>query len=169
MLLWLCTAFLSFTGAFTIAEHDFHLSRCEIVYRSETESLEVIQQVFTDDLEAALRGENDPPLHLNTDKEVTGADSLISSYLTQHFTVQVEGEALPFEYLGKETATDPIAVWLYVEITNVEEFSALEVKYDLLCELFGDQRNIVVFQIDNGKKQVFLTDRSSPSVQIQAK
>lgn len=149
------------------AAHDFHLSRCEITYRTETRSIEVIQQVFADDFEDALRALYGAPVFVNTEKEIPQADSIIVEYLNEHFTVEVGDKPLKYTYLGMEQASDPIALWLYIEIENVPAFESVEVKYDILCELFGDQRNIVVFQVDNTRKQMFITHKGNPGVTIE--
>ena len=44
-----------------VLPHEFHVSRCEITYRTETQSLEIIQHMYVDDLELALKEDFDGP------------------------------------------------------------------------------------------------------------
>ena len=162
----LLTLICCITGLFSPSFHDFHVSHCSILYTSESGTLEVTQQVFTDDFEDALRARFDQITHLNSDRELANTGDMISQYLDEHFAVYADDHVLPFQYLGKEEAEDPMATRLYVEVSNVPKSAILTVKYDVLCELFGDQRNIISFSIDKGKKQMLLVDKSNPSVQV---
>ena len=146
--------------------HDFHVSKCDITYRSQTHSLEIIHHVFIDDFESALMQDFDGILNLGSDKEVDEADALVEKYFLEHFSLSNSTGNIDLNYLGKEVADEPIAMWIYIEATGIEHTSDIDVRYDVLCELFSDQKNILSFRVDNGEKQMFLMDKDNYEAKI---
>ncbi len=146
--------------------HDFHVSRCEIVYRSESRSLEITQHMFADDVEVALLKhlERKEAFHLSTEIEKDGAEEALKPYLADRTAVSINGKQVALTYLGREPGEDNAAMWVYIEGTDCQPPTEVVIRYDLLCEIFSDQKNIVSFQIDNGEKKMFLMDRSNPEV-----
>lgn len=151
---------------FSTSVHDFHVSRIEVVYRTESKSFEITQHMFADDVELALREIHDGPVHLSTEIEIEGAEALFRDYLTKHLEIEVDGKAIPLTYLGREPGEDNMAMWAYVEATDIVDLGQVRVFSDFLCEIFNDQKNILSFQVDNGSKQMFLLDRGAPDATI---
>lgn len=149
-----------------VLPHEFHVSRCEITYRTETQSLEIIQHMYVDDLELALKKDFDGPIHLCTELEIDQAEALVTKYVAQHFALTIKSGPIALSFLGKEVGDEPLGMWVYIEATDVGLTPELTIRYDLLCELFDDQKNIVSFQIDNNKKQMFLLDQNTPEIKI---
>ncbi len=147
--------------------HDFHVSRCEIVYRTATQSLEIVQHIYVDDLELALKEDFEGPIHLCTELEIDSAETLVKEYISQHFALSTGSGPIKLTFLGKETGDEPLGMWVYLEATNVTLTGELTISYNLLCEFFDDQKNIVSFQIDNNKKQMFLLDKNTPEIKIK--
>ncbi len=156
---------LAFTSP--VSAHDFHVSRCEVVYRTETQSLEVTLHVFADDVEQGIRLYRDTALHLGTEIEVETADQYFQEYLAQHFFVESGGKNIQLNYLGKEPGEDQMAMWAYVEAVNVGGLNEFTIGYDLLCELFDDQKNIVSFKVDNGRAEMFLLDKGKRTATVK--
>jgi len=149
--------------------HDFHVSRCEIVYRSESKSLEITQHMFADDVEVALLQllDRKEAFHLSTEIETDGAEEALKPYLADHTDISINGKQIPLTYLGREPGEDNAAMWVYIEGVNCPVPTEVVIRYDLLCEIFADQKNIVSFQLDNGEKKMFLMDRSNPEVSFK--
>ena len=55
-----------------------------------------------------------------TEREPDHAESLVANYLKEKLLIKVDGEAMPFDYLGKEISDDLIATWCYLEILDVK-------------------------------------------------
>ena len=144
--------------------HEFHISRCEIVYRTATSSFEITHHMFADDVELRMREDHEGPLHLATEIEVPQADSLFSEYIVQNIRIAYGDKTVPLSYLGKEAGEGDAAMWVYVEAALTPLPDDLTIGVDLLLDTFNDQKNIVSFQIDNGRKQMFLLDRTEPEV-----
>lgn len=147
--------------------HEFHVSRCEIIYRSESQSLEIIQHLYADDFELALKSDFDGPIHLCTELEIDSAEAMVKKYVSKHFALKTESGPVDLVFLGKEVGDEPQSMWVYIEATDIQAPTELTITYDPLCEIFEDQKNIVSFQIDNNKKQMFLLDHNTREIQIE--
>jgi len=136
------------------------------VYRTEAQSLEIVQHMYVDDLEQALKKDFDGPIHLCTELEIDLAEEMVEKYVSQHFALLTNNGPIALTFLGKEVGDEPMGMWVYIEAKGVALAPELTISYDLLCELFDDQKNIVSFQIDNNKKQMFLLDQNTPAIKI---
>jgi len=123
--------------------------------------------MYVDDLELAIKQEFNGPIHLCTELEVDTAEALVKQYIAQHFALKTDSDSIALSYLGKEVGDEPLGMWVYIEATDIVLVKEMTIKYDLLCEIFPDQKNIVSFQVDNNKKQMFLLDRSTPEITIE--
>ncbi len=123
--------------------HDFHVSKCLLEYNEEEQALQMSLHIFLDDLEEALRRRGHDKLFLCTAREAEQAEEHLQQYLRDRLTLRVNGQAAPYEYIGKEISQDLAAVWCYLEITGVSQLKTLEVSNAILMEVFDDQKNIV--------------------------
>jgi hypothetical protein len=126
--------------------HPFHVSVCTIYYNEEEKSLQITHKIFVDDLENTLNNggyrtpDNDYIDVLNpADREFM--DATIEKYLRAHFSITLNGKQPPMQYLGYEQ--QDLALWCYIEISEVEKIDTLNVKYTVLLEQFKDQINLV--------------------------
>ncbi len=127
--------------------HKFYVSLTEVRYNAETERFEVSMRIFPDDLDRALLERTGINTQLATELEHEVADSLLMVYLLENFTLQVNGEELGLEYLGKEPESD--AIWCYLESSKVVVPETITVRNAILTEYFPDQVNII--QVYHGK------------------
>lgn len=123
--------------------HDIHVSKCEIQLNEETSSLEVATQIYLDDLQSILSKHGADNLHLCTNRESKDADTFLKAYLEQKLQISADGKSLAHHFVGKEPSEDQIAVWCYIELKVPAGFESLKVKYDVLMDLYDDQKNIV--------------------------
>jgi hypothetical protein len=127
--------------------HKFYVSLSEIRYNTETERFEVSMRIFPDDLDRALLERSGIHTQLATELEHKSADSLLMVYLLEDFTLQVNGEEIALNYLGKEPESD--AIWCYMESSKVVAPETITVGNAILTEYFPDQVNII--QVYHGK------------------
>jgi len=139
----LVTMFVS--GAWLM--HKFYVSLSEIRYNSETERFEVSIRIFPDDLDRALLERSGIHTQLATELEHNSADSLLMVYILEDFSIQVDGEKIELDYLGKEPESD--AIWCYLESSKVGAPVTITVRNEILTEYFLDQINII--QVYHGK------------------
>ena len=163
----LLSAILAWCGsAMTPDAHDFHLSKGTVEYVAQAESIQVTLHVFIDDLELALTRQGAPTLYLGTEKEVAATDDYVRAYLERHFRLHADGRAVDFTYLGKETSDDLSAVWIYLEGRPVPPPRKLQVEYDLLTEVFDDQKNILTFRGPSNTRFTLLFERGDTREEI---
>lgn len=127
--------------------HDIHVSKCEIQWNNEASTLEVATQIYLDDLQKALSKQGAAELHLCTEKELKDADSYLKQYLSKRFEVTADGLSIPLTYIGKEPSEDLLAVWCYIELKVPANFTRLKIRYDVLMDLYDDQKNIVSLKV----------------------
>ncbi len=157
--------------------HDFHVSRLTINVDSEQRQLEITLESFVDDLELSLaavaRRGGSPEvsaanLNLVTDMEHPQSNALLEEYLRDVLEVRAGGEALQLEYLGKEAAHDPYALFMYmrVPLTAKQLNQPLSVISSFMLELYKDQQNIVVWQYNGeaASNDLLTTDRRTSTL-----
>ncbi len=159
MLYW--TYILTFLSLFLGANnlHDFHLSKTDIHYKTDQQSLQITVHTFIDDTEAAMREIENLPYKFFENSEHAATDSIFSMYLTENIIITINGEQQECYYLGKEQSEDIQAVYAYLEIENVSAFDEIEIQNSLLMELFDDQRNVINFKIDNKSKAFHMLNK----------
>lgn len=144
--------------AFTVA-HKFYLSVTNIVYNEKDDALQITSRVFIDDLEDLLKERYDIIGNLGTDIESGLADEYLEKYLRTKFTLEINGEIKPFDFLGRKYDTDVIIFYLEVPKVDLSSITSIQVKNEVLTDLYDEQQNIVHFKI-KGKKKSFVLIKS---------
>ena len=137
------------------AGHDFHVSRLTVNYNTARRRLELTLDTFVDDLELALgqppeRGPTAEELDLASPTEHPTADSLLAEYLGRTLALESARARSGLEYLGKQAADDPYAVYAFLaaDLPAGATLPDLRLRSTFLLELYDDQQNIVVWQRD---------------------
>lgn len=139
------------------ADHEFHLSKCDIEYNIEETSYQLSMSVFIDDLEQAILEEYGvDSLFICTKNEAIEAEQQLFTYITKHFTIVSDGKKLPLTFVGKEISEDLAAVWVYCEVKAPVPEKEIIIKNDILMKQFKDQQNVVKLEMEGMKKQFFL-------------
>ncbi|WP_347175422.1 DUF6702 family protein [Polaribacter uvawellassae] len=151
LLLLLIVPFFAFTA------HKFYLSLTQIEYNSKNKSVEVIINVFIDDIETALTKIYNKKFELDTKNEFADSDTYFLEYLQKHVNFKIDGKSFNYNYLGKEYDGD--VVFFYLEIKNVPPLKEIEIDNTILLEHFPDQQNLVKSKVNKKHKSVLLTKR----------
>lgn len=141
-------------SGFKSGAHEFYLSVTEIEYNNEKQSLQIITRVFIDDFEDVLNERYGADLQLSEEAEEGAVAENISRYLKQKLRLQVNGEELQLNYLGKEYDADQLV--LYIEVENLAPFNKIEVTNEILTDLFDDQKNVVHVKVNDKTKSLLL-------------
>lgn len=139
--------------------HEFHLSKSLLEYNAAENAIQISMHIFLDDLEEALRQQGKDQLYICTSKESAEAEKHLETYIRDHFKIVVNGQAVEFNFLGKEASEDYQAAWCYIEVENVAELKEIEIVNDLLLEVFEDQKNVVQLIGPNKKRGVLLLQK----------
>lgn len=142
--------------------HDFHMSKTQIHYKSDQESLQFTVHLFIDDLTLAIESEFEvDSLQLFEKNEHLESDSLIGAYIHKHLIVYVDSEIVKPIYIGKEINGEELeGMRCYLEVENQKAFQNIEISNGLLLNTFSDQRNILSFLVDKKSKAHHLLDKS---------
>ena len=121
--------------------HPLHLSVSDIYHNPQTNSLEITQRIFIDDLEKALRQRYGRNVDIYNSEDPELLSEIIGDYVLQNFRLSLNARPVPLNYLGYEIEED--AVWVYLEAPKVRDFKNISVRNSLLFELFTDQLNLI--------------------------
>lgn len=145
--------------------HDFHMSKSLIKHDQEEQALQVTMHLYIDDFEEALSMSGVDSLFMCTKKENPETDIYVESYIQDRFVLEIEGQAVVFEYLGKEISESLDGVWLYMEAIEIEAPIEVKIRNQLLTEVFPDQKNLVNIRVhDREKMLLFSIDESVKEV-----
>ncbi len=140
---------LSFTA------HKYYLSLTEIKYKPEDKAIQIILNVFIDDIEVAINKDYDLDLRLNTKKELKNNTVYFEKYLREKLQFKIDGIATEFIYIGKEYDAD--SIYFYLEIENIAQLKTLEVTNNLLLKHFPKQQNLTKCKLSDKNKTFLLT------------
>ena len=152
--------FLLISLAFTT--HKYYLSLTQIEYNKDQNSLEVIINVFMDDIELAINKEYAIDLNLTTKDELKDADVYFHNYLTKNLTFTIDNDIVTYNYIGKEYEGD--LVYFYLEIAVKENPKSLEVFNTILLTYFEQQQNIVKFKNDSKRQSKILSKNTNKAL-----
>ncbi len=147
-------------SAFSV--HKYYLSLTQIKFKEEQKSVQIIINVFMDDIELALNKDYDIDLKLTTKLELKDNDVYFEKYLKKKLEFKINGESKAYNYLGKEYDGD--LVFFYLEIENIESVNSIEVKNKILTFHFPTQQNLVKSKVGDKNKSVLLTKEKDSSI-----
>lgn len=153
---------------FLTAAHPLHVSVTEIGYDEKEKELEIIMRIFVDDLETSIRAERKTPeLDLLTPTGVT-LDQLLESYVMPKFSVRLDAKEQKTKYLGHEV--DGEAILCYIQVSNVKKWKTIEVRNEVIMEMFDDQSNLVHVTVRGEVRSLrLLREKSSGSITFTSK
>ncbi len=144
---FICTVIIGIGMLF----HPFHVSVCDIEHNAESNSLEISQRIFVDDLEIGLKKFHKLEyLDALAPKDPARLDSLLALYLNAKLSIEIDGKKIEIKYLGSEIEGD--ARWCYLEAANIKSVPAATLKNTVLVQSFDDQENIVHFKANDKLK-----------------
>jgi hypothetical protein len=139
----------------SFSTHKYYLSLTQIEYKEATKSVQIIINVFMDDIETALNKDNTIDLQLSTKKELKNNDIYFENYLRNTLSFKIDNTLKEFKYLGKEYEGD--LVYFYLEIENIPKVSSIEVHNKILLKHFPKQENLVKSKVNTKNKSVLLS------------
>jgi len=146
--------------------HEFYVSLTEVRFNSDRNKLEVSMRIFPDDLDRVLLELYGLATHLGTELEPPEADSLLSLYINENFSIRCDTIPVNLVYLGKEPEAD--AIWSYLESDQIPVPGSFEVTNSILTEVFPDQVNIVQLYVGAWNKGLLL-NREEQKAYLQIK
>jgi len=142
--------FLSFTAA-----HKFYISVTNVVYSEKDDALQITSRIFIDDLDRLLNERYGIKAKLATPNEAKVANEYIEKYFRTKFVVELNGEPVAYNFLGKSYDNDVVICYLEITNTNFEGLKTLSVQNEILTDLFEEQQNVVHLKW-KGQKRSFV-------------
>lgn len=124
--------------------HDIHYSKSTIDYNEETSTLQIVINVFTDDLEFAIeRTREGLDLEIGADNQHESTDSLVADYVLDKLTYTNSSEDVGFEYIGLEYDYDICYLYLESEAFDLNDLDKHYLSVQIFQEIYADQDNAV--------------------------
>jgi len=142
--------------------HKYYLSLTDIEYNEKQKSLQIIINVFMDDIELALNNDYNIDLQLTTKKELQNSDEYFEKYLNEKLKFKTNSKQLKFNFLGKEYEGD--LVYFYLEIEDVAVPTSLEVSNKILVKHFSDQQNVVKMKVGKKRRSKILNKKEDNAI-----
>ncbi|MBT0609112.1 DUF6702 family protein [Aequorivita echinoideorum] len=140
--------------------HKFYVSVTKMEYVEKKNSLQIITNIFIDDIENALKARYNKSISLDTKKETETDTELLKQYILQKLKIKVDGKNVELHYIGREYDTDMVVA--YIEITKLKPFKNIEIENKVLMEMFPEQQNIIHLKTSESRKSLIL-DKNEPS------
>jgi hypothetical protein len=130
--------------------HPVYVTVTNMEYNDLEKKWEASSRIFTHDFEITLRKRYPGKVDLlNTDQRML-MDSLVEAYMTDHFTLKVNGAYVGMKYLGYEQEEE--AVMVYLEGFSADTPSSVEVHNSLLYDFQESQSTIVHVMVKGIRK-----------------
>lgn len=142
------------------------MSLTQINYKNDAKSIQIIINVFIDDIETALNKDYKIDLQLTTTKELKDNDTYFEKYLNKKMLFKVDGVSKNFTYIGKEYDGD--LVYFYLEIEDISQLKTIDVTNNILISHFPKQQNLTKCKLGNKNKSILLTKQEN-SFQFKSK
>jgi hypothetical protein len=139
----------------SFSTHKYYLSLTQIEYKSESKSIQIIINVFMDDIETALNKDYSIDLQLTNKNELKDNDIYFKKYLEKNLSLKIDTISSSFNYIGKEYDGD--LVYFYLEIENVNNLESIEVVNTILIDHFPEQQNLIKSKVNKKHNSVLLT------------
>ena len=135
--------------------HKYYLSLTQIKFKEESKAVQIIINVFMDDIEIALNKDYGIDLQLATKKELKNNDVYFKRYLENKLQFKINTFKKEFTYIGKEYDGD--LVYFYLEIEDITEVNSIEITNKILLTHFPKQENLIKTEVHNKNKSVLLS------------
>lgn len=135
--------------------HKYYIALTEIDFNKKQQSVQIIMNVFMDDIEVALNDEFKIDAQISTPKQLKNLDDYFFKYLQHHFKLKINEQEKNYTFIGKEY--DGNIVYFYLEIENIAAIKTLEIENTVLFKNFPDQQNLIKTKIYDKKESLLLT------------
>ena len=147
---------------FAFSTHRYYLSLTQIKFKEESKSVQIIINVFMDDIELALNKDYNIDLQLTTKKELPNNDVYFEKYLRDKLQFTLDGTQKKFNYIGKEYEND--LVYFYLEIENINQVKTIKINNKILIKHFPEQQNLIKSNVGKKNKSILLNNEETSGI-----
>jgi hypothetical protein len=143
--------------------HKFYMSVFQVNYAAEKKMIQITSRIFIDDLNNGIEKKYHKKTYIGTEKETPEDLDLLKKYLSENFTIKINGQSKPITFLSKEVEASDLLV-CYSRIKNVDKFKTIEISNTILVDWNAEQQNITHILAFGTKKSVLFTESSRKEV-----
>jgi len=147
----------------SFAFHKFYMGVFQVNYAAEKKMIQITSRIFVDDLNKGIEKKYNKKTFIGTEKETPADIDLLKKYLSENFSIKINGQLKPIAFLSKELEADDVLV-CYSRITAVEKFKTLEISNTVLVDWNAEQQNITHISAFGTKRSVLFTESSRKEV-----
>jgi hypothetical protein len=134
--------------------HPFYVSVTEFNHNQKDRTLEISCKMFADDFENALKAQSKTPVDISNPGDTAQLNKAAFEYLVKHLQLKINGRQVTIQFIGLEKENE--AVWCYMQVNNVAGVSRLDVRNNLLYDMFKDQISIMHVSVKGNRKSTRL-------------
>lgn len=152
--------FLLSLSSFSV--HKFYMAIYQINFAPEKKMLQITSRIFLDDLNKGIEKKYSKKVFLGTDKESVEDVNSLKKYLSENFSIKVNGQTKTMSFLSKEMDGDVLVC--YLNVKEISKINTIEIHNSVLIDCFPEQQNITHVMVLGDKKSVLFTDNSTKQV-----
>ncbi len=138
------------------ASHKFYVSVTNVSYSEKDDAIQITTRIFIDDLDAVLLERYEIEAKLATENESKLADAYLEKYLRKKFQLEINGEKVSYDLIGRKYDNDVCIFFVEVPEINFSSVTSIQIQNEMLTDIFDEQQNVVHFKIKNLKKSFVL-------------
>jgi len=146
--------FVLIVSCFAFTTHKFYTAIYQINFVPKKKMVQVTTRIFIDDLNDALENKFHKKTFLGSDTETAADVDFLKKYLSEKFTLKINGQQKPMIFLSKEVE-DNILI-CYLKCVDVSKIITLDVQNTIITEIHNQQQNIIQANFNNKKSSLLL-------------
>lgn len=158
-----CLLAVLFVLSSAFSFHKFYVGVFQVNYAAEKKMIQITSRIFIDDLNNAMEKKYHKKTFVGTSKETQADIDLFTKYLSENFSIKVNGQSKNITFLSKEVEADDVLV-CYSRIKDIDKFKTLEISNTILVDWNSEQQNITHISAFDTKKSVLFTQSSRKEV-----
>lgn len=135
----------------------------QVNYVAEKKMVQITSRIFIDDLNNGIEKKYHQKTYVGTSKETQADVDLLKKYLSENFTIKINGQSKVISFLSKEVEAGDVLV-CYSKITGVDKFKTIEIFNSVLLDWNAEQQNITHISAFGTKRSVLFTESSRKEV-----
>jgi hypothetical protein len=139
--------------------HKFYVAIYQINYAPQKKMIQITTRIFSDDLNDALEYKYEKKTYIGTKKESPEDVELLKKYLAEKFTLKVDGQLKPMNFLSKEIENNVLIC--YLNIKDISKVKNIEVQNSIITEIYPEQQNIIQSKLNGEKDSLLLTSEKT--------
>ncbi|RDI54737.1 DUF6702 family protein [Flavobacterium glaciei] len=150
---------LLFLTMTSFSVHKFYVALYQINYVPQKKMLQITARIFVDDLNSAVGKKYTKNINIGSENETDEDLILLKKYLSEKFSIKINGHSRPMNLLSKEMEGDVLIC--YLNIKEVPKVNSIEVYNAINIEGNSEQQNIMHFNVFGVKNTLLFTESTT--------